>query len=137
MLKNINMLTITGCRDGQQVTKIMKYNRYGCLEGTSYSDWGNADGWTEWLCVTNVVAKATEVTVEAESTSSLNTHLPNIVKSMTIISITWGSVVIDGESTTLHPWVSYTWNQGTNNNMNISDVVLGSGDYSIIWEQEI
>lgn len=132
----MQIIAITGCRDGQQVTKLVKYNKFGCVESESYSDSWNATGWTEGACNTyayEVVARG--IDLDITTNTPLTNYLPTTIKSMTITSLNGGTITIGGHSKILNPWLSYTWNQGTNIDMDIADIILGEGDYGIIWEQ--
>lgn len=132
----MQIIAITGCRDGQQVTKLVKYNKFGCVENTSYSDGWSEIGWTEGACNTFAYeVTAQGVDLDITTNTPLTTHLPATIKSMTITSLEGWTITIGGRSKILNPGLSYTWNQGTNVDMDITWIVLWEWDYGIIWEQ--
>lgn len=102
----MQIVTISGCRNWLAVTKTLKYNKFGCIESTTYSDSLGDLLRTEWECSFNdnwIIEISSQFTLlgwEYHSVSITSTGWDSVItiwaNSVTIVE--WTTVVYHSDS---------------------------------------
>lgn len=123
----MQIVTIPGCRDWLAVTKVLKYNKFGCIEATTYSDWGLGEGWVEWVCLEDTPFKFIMCAPNGDKVLVISSTDPNNPSQVinTYINVITG-LERTGNPTTLERCIGEAWDIQTKQYCDEGTTIFGT-----------